>query len=327
MKGIRDYINGANVERFRFYVQLATFVLLIYGGWLAIDLGKYLPAFSCVYVKTRAGSCYLSPFQYQMKLKFFEFLTYKGVLFAIGLGTFLLWFALFSKAWCGFICPFGTLQDWMTRLREKMHIRYSVYSEQRFKSLATIKYFLLGLIVALMLSINNSLFGLPKLHEDFSSFYCMICPGRTILPLFTGDFNQLALNLTSKTKAGLTGLGLGITGMFLVGGFVKRRFICFFCPMSALHYIFSRIGILGLVKTGDRCTRCGNCYRVCDMEIRAIADDVTHRNILQEDCTMCLKCVGACPEEKCLEVTLLGTPIYQSTEKGFFKRMKARLHI
>jgi len=39
---------------------------------------------------------------------------------------------------------------------------------------------------------------------------------------------------------------------------------------------------------------------------------------------MCLKCVAACPEEKCLSVNLYGIPIYDSTGEGFFKRMARR---
>jgi len=39
---------------------------------------------------------------------------------------------------------------------------------------------------------------------------------------------------------------------------------------------------------------------------------------------MCFKCVAACPEGKCLTVSLLGLPLYESTEEGFAKRMQRR---
>ena len=63
-------------------------------------------------------------------------------------------------------------------------------------------------------------------------------------------------------------------GIFLVGSFVKKRFFCFFCPMSALQFLFSRIGLLRLIKDGDKCTRCGNCSRVCDVGIKEIAESI-----------------------------------------------------
>jgi polyferredoxin len=170
------------------------------------------------------------------------------------------------------------------------------------------------------MAIGNSLFGLPTLNHDFAVPFCMICPGRTLLPLFNGDISQLAVDFSSRTKMVLSGLGMGVTGLFLAGAFVKKRFFCLFCPMSALHYIFSRASILRLTKVGEKCTRCGNCYRVCDVGIRDIADDLEHKNIVKDDCMMCLKCVAACPEDGCLKASFLGLPLYESTAEGFFTR-------
>ncbi len=75
-------------------------------------------------------------------------------------------------------------------------------------------------------------------------------------------------------------------------------------------------------KDGAKCTRCGNCYRACDVGIRAIADDVDSKNIVKDDCMMCLECVEACPEDGALKAHFLGIPIYESTSEGFFKRLK-----
>ena len=120
----------------------------------------------------------------------------------------------------------------------------------------------------------------------------------------------------------MTALGMLITGLFLAGSFVKKRFFCFFCPMSALQYLFSKPALLNLKKDGDKCTRCGDCYRVCDLEIKEIADEVERSRIMQDDCIMCLKCVADCPEEGALKATFAGIPIFESTEQGFIKRMK-----
>jgi len=115
-------------------------------------------------------------------------------------------------------------------------------------------------------------------------------------------------------------LGMLITGLFFVGAFAKKRFFCFFCPMSALQFMFSRIGILRLTKNGSKCTKCGNCYRVCDVGILGIAEDITSKNIVKDDCMMCFKCVEACPEDDCLDVKVFNAKIFSSTQEGFFKR-------
>ena len=320
MNSFRKKLNNSDISRFRFYFQIGAFVLLVYGGYLAINIGDQLPTFACVYENIRGGSCYLLGLQHQMSLPFSRLFSGAGIGVLISLATFVGFFLLFNKAWCGFACPIGTIQDWLTKLRLKMGMRYSSYSEPVFKRLSTIKYILLALLILIPMAIGNSLFGLPKLNHDFGVPFCMICPGRTLLPLFNGDISQLAIDFSSKTKMVFSGLGMGITGMFLAGAFAKKRFLCLFCPMSALHYIFSKASLLRLTKNSDKCTRCGNCYRVCDVGIRAIADDLDHKNIVKDDCMMCLKCVAACPEDSCLKATFLGLPVYESTAEGFFKR-------
>ncbi|MCP4339772.1 MAG: 4Fe-4S binding protein [Desulfobulbaceae bacterium] len=320
MNKLKRAVNRGDISRFRFYIQIVSFALLIYGGYLAINIGDKLPTFACVFDDARGGSCYLMGFQHQMSTPFGRMFTGRGIGILVGLITFVGFFILLNKAWCGYICPLGTIQDWITKIRTKTGIRYSTYSAPTFNKLKVIKYALLVLLILIPMGIGNSIAGLPKLSHDFGVPFCMICPGRTVLPLFNGDISQLAIDFSSIPKMVFSSLGLLITGIFFTGAFVKKRFICLFCPMSALHYIFSRASLLRLTKNADKCTRCGNCYRACDVGIRAIADDLEHKNIVKDDCMMCLKCVEVCPEEKCLQVSFVGLPIFESTEEGFYKR-------
>ncbi len=323
---LRLAINNCNVSRFRFYVQIGCFALLVYGGYLAINIGDQLPTFACVFDQMRGGACYLMGLQHQMATPFKGYLSGRGIGILIGFLTFFLFFIVLNKAWCGFVCPLGTIQDWLSSLRRKFGIRYATYSARTFKGLGSIKYILLALLILIPMAIGNSFFGLPKLNHDFGVPFCMICPGRTLLPVFHGDFSQLNIDFSSKTKMVFTALGMTITGLFLVGSFIKKRFFCLFCPMSAFHYIFHKAGFLRLSKDASKCTRCGNCYRACDVGIRAIADDLTHKNIVKDDCMMCLKCIEACPEEDCLQASFLTLPVFESSAQGFFKRMEGKCH-
>ena len=326
MNKLQRAINNSRISSFRFIFQIAAFILLVYGGSLAINIGDQLPTFACVFEDGRGGSCYLMGFQHQMATPFNKLFSGRGIGIMVGLLTFIGFFILFNKAWCGFICPLGTIQDWITKIRNRFAIRYSSYPDPVNKKLKPIKYVLLALLILIPMGMGNSLAGLPKLNHDFSVPFCMICPGRTVLPLFVGDISQLDIDFSSKTKMVLTALGMAVTGLFFVGSFVKKRFFCLFCPMSAFHYIFHKAGLLRLTKNGDKCTRCGNCYRACDVGIRAIADDIESKNIVTDDCMICLKCVEVCPEEGCLKASFLGLSIYESTEEGFFKRMKETGH-
>jgi ferredoxin-type protein NapH len=323
MKKLRAFVNGADIRRFRFWVQLLSFAVLVYGGYVFINLGQSLPTFSCAFNQVgKGGVCYLLPLQHQMDIPWRSIISWRGFGVLTGFLTFLAWLFVFNKAWCGYVCPLGTIQDWMTKLRQRLGIRYATYSLETFSRLKPIKYVLLVLLILIPFLMANSVAGLPKLPEDMATPFCKICPARMIIPAFTGDFSQWTVDFSSKTSTVMTALGLTVLGIFIVGAFVNKRFFCFFCPMSALHSLFADVAFLKLKKDGDKCTRCGDCYRACDMQIKEIADDVESKTIVKQDCMLCLKCVAACPEDDCLKATFLGIPIYESSETGFFKRTR-----
>lgn len=324
MSRVTRYLDNGDAGRLRVRVQIFCFAVLVYGGYLALNLGDQLPTFACVFVEPRGGSCYLLGLQHQLAAPWSRLFSASGLRVLIGLLTFTAFLLVFNKAWCGWVCPLGTLQDWLTALRRRLGVRDSRYAGTTFRRLGKVKYVLLGLLVLLPLGMGNSLFGLPRLGHDFATPFCMICPGRTLLPACAGDCSQLVVDFSSRTRMVLSSLGMMVTGAFAGGSFLKKRFFCLFCPMSAFHFLLHKAGLLRLTKQGARCTRCGNCTLACDMGITAIADDLTSRNIVTDDCMMCLKCVSVCPEEGCLQATWLGLPVYTATEEGFFRRSGER---
>ena len=316
MKRLKNAVDRVDLNRFRFWLQLAMFALLVYGGYLAVNLGTHLPMFSCGFNEEgRAGVCYLLPLQHQLSRPWPQLFGFAGISVLTGFGIFFLWFIVLNKGWCGYVCPLGTIQDWITALRRRLGARYSRYTQGQFRQLSRIKYLLLALMVLIPLGIGGGWFS-----RDMGTPFCLICPGRMILPMFTGDFSQFTIDFSSKTALVMTALGMGVTGLFLAGAFVKKRFFCFFCPMSALHYLISKPALLKLKKDGDKCTRCGDCYTVCDMESKEIADDIKTRDIMMDDCILCLKCVAACPEPGALKANFASVTFFESTEAGFIKR-------
>jgi polyferredoxin len=136
----------------------------------------------------------------------------------------------------------------------------------------------------------------------------------------TGSTSEFFIDFSNPTTITMTSIGMVFTAVFFVGSFVKKRFFCLICPMSALQYLFSKIAFLRLIKVGDKCTSCGNCSRVCDIGIKEIETDLTSKNLVTDNCMLCMKCVEACPEEGCLSVKLLGVKLFEATEEGFSRR-------
>jgi len=315
---LRDAVNGVDFNRFRFWLQIFFFVLLVYGGYAGINFGNSLPTFSCGYNSSgRPGVCYLMPLQHQLAMPWPVLFGYAGITVLTGFFTFFLWFIVLNKGWCGFVCPLGTIQDWITGLRKRVGVRFARYSHAQFQTLSWIKYVLLALMILIPLGI-----GAGYVSRDMSAPFCAICPARMIIPLFAADFRQFMVDFSSPTKIAMTALGATVTGLFFTGSFVKKRFWCFFCPMSAFHYLLSKVAFFRLIKDGGKCTRCGDCYSVCDLQIKEIADDVKTPQIMMDDCIVCLKCVAACPEEGALKASFAGMTIFESTEAGFVKRME-----
>lgn len=313
MRGVFNLINWG---RFRFWFQLSCFVLLVYGGHIGLELGKNLPSLACIYnTEGRGGACYLSVLQHQLAWPWPKLFSYAGTAVLSGFGIFFLWFIAINKLWCGLVCPLGTIQDWITAFRRRLGIRPGKYNDVQFRALAPIKYVLLALMLLIPLGVGAGWF-----HKDTSLPFCMICPARMIIPTFDLNFTQWTVDFSTPAKLVLTSLGIIVTGLFLIGAFVKKRFFCFFCPMGALMYLISKPALLTLSKDGDKCTRCGDCYTVCDMNIREIADDVDNPRIMTDDCTLCLKCVAACPENGALKANYAGITFFQATEEGFIRR-------
>lgn len=308
------------VDRIRLAVQIFFFGFLLFGGWLGLTIGNGIPTMSCIYVEGRSGSCFLYPFQRFLSMPWTTLFSSAGVSFLIYLGTFFLWGLVFGKIFCGWICPLGFLQDLLSRLRQWTGIKATRFGFAARDRLQWVKYALLILLILLPMGIGNAVAGLPKLSSDWAVPFCQICPGKPILPLFEGDVSHWIVDFSSATKLFFTVLSMILAGLFLVGGFLRRRFLCYYCPMAALLSVFDRIGLINLVKKGDACTRCGNCARACPMEIREIADLRDRRHIVTQDCMLCLRCIEVCPENKALSATILGRPVFSSSAAGFLKR-------
>ncbi len=310
------------VDRIRLFVQFGLFLFFIYGGLISLGIGNAIPTMTCVYAKYRGGFCFLYPFQRYLSVSFSTLFGPLGIMFLIYLGTFCLWTIAFNKAWCGWACPLGFIQDILTIIREALRIdvtRFQWITRHRFLS---VKYILLVLLILLPMGTGNSLFGLPKFTPDLEVPFCQICPGKPLFPMFSGDFSTIGIDFSSITRLILSTLSMSLFALLLTGSFLKRRFLCSYCPMSALLSLFDKIGLISLKKKGEKCTTCGNCFRACPMDILEIAEERKKVNMVTQDCMLCMRCIEVCPENDALQATILGKTVFRSSAQGFLKRQE-----
>ena len=305
--------------RLRLAIQSASFLFLTYGARFAPSLGHFLPCFACPYVRGCPGHCYLMALQgsqWGFEMGLASLASIWGLKALLMLAGFVLLAFLLSKAWCGWICPFGSLQDAIAFLRKKLGIRESRFSWTLRDRLKPVKYTLLGLLIVIPILIAHA-----GLHSDFELPFCQMCPAKPIMPLFEGNPDHLAIDTTNPITTVMTVLSVVTAAMVLVGAFFKNRFFCIFCPMLAVLSIFDRTGLVRLKKNPDACLGCGNCQRACPVDIRDVHLEKAKENVTTQDCMFCGKCAEACPQDGSLSLKVWLWTLFSSSRSYVATRL------
>lgn len=235
----------------------------IYQGKLKQFCFPGLNCYACPYAAT---ACPIGSLQY--------FIAYGRLHLApYILGSLTLLGTIFGRFICGWICPFGLLQDLLYSLKT---LKLKLYPPLRHLRWV----FLIGLVILL-----------PLLSGSHSPAYCkLICPAGSLeggIPF--GIFNsQIRENIGT-----LYYIKMSLLALFLVGSIFISRFFCrTACPLGLIYGFFNRVSILRLDFEADRCTDCGLCEQACPVDLKP-----QRREFLKEGCIRCLKCRDVCPQK------------------------------
>lgn len=190
-------------------------------------------------------------------------------------GIIMLWGILFGRFICGFLCPFGFIQDLLYKIKTP-----KLKKSRVTRVLSCFKYFILVFFVLI----------LPLLYafRDFPlpAFCKYICPAGTLegaIGLLVHSENSNMFRMLGPLFTWKFGLMVSI----IVGAvFIYRIFCRFFCPLGALYGLFNRFSVLGIKLEKPSCTNCGRCISVCKMDIKSVGD---------RECINCGECVSSCP--------------------------------
>lgn len=184
---------------------------------------------------------------------------------------------LAGGAFCGWVCPFGAVQDLLNGLRKRLHIRSIEMPARLDKVLRYGRYVILALILYQTIAQVKLWFG------DYD-------PYRTLFGL--GWLFEFDL-LTSWPAYVITVAVLGMS--FLV----ERAWCRYFCPLGGAISLLSKFSLLRIRRAESACKSCQLCTRPCPMKL-----DVANAKIVSSDCIGCLACVDTCPRQGALEVKL-----------------------
>lgn len=184
----------------------------------------------------------------------------------------------FRKAFCGWLCPVGTVSEYLWRLGRRIwrrNYRLPRVLDAAFRSL---KYILLGLFLYAVASMP-----VPAIRAFLGGPYGVIDDVKML------NFFRFM---------GLT--GLAVMALLAVASLAVQNFWCrYLCPYGALLGVASAAGPLAIRRDAGLCIDCGKCSRACPAALPV--DRLV--SIRSAECTACLECVAACPARGALSLS------------------------
>lgn len=230
-----------------------------------------VPGLNCYSCPAASGACPIGSFQAVVgssKFGFSYYITGFLILLGVLLGRFI----------CGFLCPFGWLQELLHKIPSKK------LSTKKLKPLTYLKYIILLLAVVLLpaLAVNDVGMGDP--------FFCKyICPQGVLegaIPLsLVNEGIRAALGTLFVQKLFILLATVALSILFY------RPFCKWICPLGAFYALLNKISLLEIKMDEQKCVSCGKCAASCKMDV-----DV-RKTPNHAECIRCGKCITACPAE------------------------------
>lgn len=230
-----------------------------------------VPGLNCYSCPAASGACPIGSFQAVVgssKFGFSYYITGFLILLGVLLGRFI----------CGFLCPFGWLQELLHKIPSKK------LSTKKLKPLTYLKYIILLLAVILLpaLAVNDVGMGDP--------FFCKyICPQGVLegaIPLsLVNEGIRAALGTLFVQKLFILIAVVALSILFY------RPFCKWICPLGAFYALLNKISLLEIKMDEQKCVSCGKCAASCKMDV-----DV-RKTPNHAECIRCGKCITACPAE------------------------------
>jgi ferredoxin-type protein NapH len=214
--------------------------------------------------------------------------------------SFVLIAVILGRALCGWVCPFGFVQDLLAYIKKK-HMQISLRTHQ---SMINVKYLLLAATLFVSGTVAASLaMGVGKSYETAIGVFApapfnALSPSDTLFAILPRIVLKAwyGVAVESLLASPLLWVRLFILGAFLaLAVYVPRSWCRYACPHGAVLAILNRFSLLGLRRDPVKCTKdgCRRCVEVCPMKVRIL--ELPWEKFTDSECIYCLKCVDECP--------------------------------
>ncbi len=227
-----------------------------------------VPVLNCHSCPTALFACPIGMIQYSMAMQAFPFFVL-GFLGLVGL--------IGGRFACGWLCPFGLVQDLMFKIRSV-----------KFRLPQFTSYFKYVFLIVLV-------FILPYITG--TNWFSRLCPWGGIIAAipwvaWNPEIPGAGISTIPEEAVGMwfvikVVLVVAFMGLFV---FVKRPFCFAVCPLGAIFSFFNKISFLK-IEVNENCNECDQCKAKCALNM------VAFENANNLNCVECLECT-ACQNVK-----------------------------
>ena len=228
-----------------------------------------VPGLNCYSCPGALGSCPIGALQATLGDRNYHFAFYVvGFLLVVG--------AVLGRFVCGWLCPFGLVQDLLAK------IPFPKKKLRRLPGDALLRFLKYGILLAFVFILP--MFAVNIVGQGSPWFCQYICPSGTLM----AGLPLVALNESLRGAAGfLYTWKVGILCVLIALSLIVYRPFCrYICPLGAIYGLFNPIAFYRIRIDEEKCTHCGACSRACPMNV-----PVEHSPNSPE----CIRC-GACRE-------------------------------
>lgn len=238
-----------------------------------------------------------------------QFNLYNAVFPWLAFASFLIAGVLVGKSLCGWVCPFGFVQDLISFIKRKQRD----FSLRTHENMVYGKYLVLG--IALFISMTfaaTKVMGISESYEKALGIFTKapftaLSPAETLfatLPSLIKDFRfALVENPVMDVFAGLTTLPALFWAQFVIMvivlvffAYVPRGWCRYFCPHGAIMAVMNRFSFIGLRRDPVKCAKggCRLCVEACPMRVPIL--NLPWEKFSHPECIYCMKCADACKD-------------------------------
>lgn len=185
---------------------------------------------------------------------------------------------LLRKNFCSWLCPLGTVSEYLWRLGRRTFGRNWRLPRWLDIPLRGLKYILLGLFLYAVGSMS-----VPAIRAFLEGPYGLVSDVKML------DFFRF-----------LSFAGAAVLALLVVLSVFVQNFWCrYLCPYGALMGLAALASPLRIRREAALCIDCAKCARACP----ALLPVDTLVSIRSAECTGCLECVAVCPAQGALQMS------------------------